>query len=513
MTSGEIYIKTRLDNGETLDSIEELYNRLVELKDKMADANGQDFDDLCDEFDKVGEKLQDAISQEEQFNQNIKNTEKSSKKIFSSITKWGLALIGIRQITSVVRDAFNRVVENNEQLKGTIESIKNTIASALQTVIERIVNWLAVIVSYANYLLTAWFGTTKQISKSAKGVKEMKKTMAGFDEMNTLQSGNGGGTSTPVVELPQVKENGILKWLADNGDIVLGVLGGIITYMVLTRTHLDKLLKLTGTQSGGIAFIISGIIILIEGVIKYLKEPTWENFIVILGGIALAVGGVALALGGIPALITAIILVVGALVLAVVKNWETIKTALANAWNWIDTKIFQPIANFFVGLWDKIKNGVSKVSEGIKNAFSSAWEGVKTATKTAINFLISALNTMINGINKIAYPIRALIVGIGKVMGKSFTMENIQIPTIPKLAVGGIVSSTKGVNIGGAIAGERGRSEGVIPLTDSQAMEQLGNAIGRYITINLTNNTQLDGKTISRQLARVQNERNMITNF
>ena len=54
-------------------------------------------------------------------------------------------------------------------------------------------------------------------------------------------------------------------------------------------------------------------------------------------------------------------------------------------------------------------------------------------------------------------------------------------PKIPHLAKGGIVNLPgKGVPIGGALTGEQ-RQEGVIPLTDSQQMALLGEAIGKYI--------------------------------
>ena len=50
--------------------------------------------------------------------------------------------------------------------------------------------------------------------------------------------------------------------------------------------------------------------------------------------------------------------------------------------------------------------------------------------------------------------------------------------------------------------GERG-AEGVIPLTDSQAMETLGEAIGRYITINANITNTMNGRTISRQIQQI----------
>ena len=84
--------------------------------------------------------------------------------------------------------------------------------------------------------------------------------------------------------------------------------------------------------------------------------------------------------------------------------------------------------------------------------------------------------------------------------------------TPPKLAVGGIINQPgRGVPIGSAYGGERG-AEGVIPLTDSQQMSLLGEAIGRYITVNLTNVTQLDGRQIARKVDKIQQNNNFVLN-
>ena len=56
--------------------------------------------------------------------------------------------------------------------------------------------------------------------------------------------------------------------------------------------------------------------------------------------------------------------------------------------------------------------------------------------------------------------------------------------------------------IGGAIGGEAG-AEGVLPLTDSQAMEALGEAIGRYITINANITNTRNGRVLSRKLQQI----------
>jgi hypothetical protein len=83
---------------------------------------------------------------------------------------------------------------------------------------------------------------------------------------------------------------------------------------------------------------------------------------------------------------------------------------------------------------------------------------------------------------------------------------------IPKLARGGIINQPgRGVPLGTAIGGERGM-EGVIPLTDSQQMQLLGEAIGKYITINANITNSMNGRILSRELQRVQNESSFATN-
>ena len=76
---------------------------------------------------------------------------------------------------------------------------------------------------------------------------------------------------------------------------------------------------------------------------------------------------------------------------------------------------------------------------------------------------------------------------------------------LPRLASGGVINQPgRGVPIASAIGGERGM-EGVIPLTDSQQMALLGEAIGKYITVNANIVNTMNGRVISRELQRVVN--------
>lgn len=174
-------------------------------------------------------------------------------------------------------------------------------------------------------------------------------------------------------------------------------------------------------------------------------------------------------------------------------------------------KILNTVKSLITTVLNSILNFINKLGPAINKFVDNA---IKAVTKL-INFMISGIeylvNTLvINGVNKIIKAINS----IAEYVGISIpTVSKLNIPRfVPKLASGGIINMPgKGVPLGGAIGGEAGR-EGVIPLTNSQAMEELGSAIGRYITINLTNNTQLDGRTIARHQSIVQANRNFAMN-
>lgn len=79
-------------------------------------------------------------------------------------------------------------------------------------------------------------------------------------------------------------------------------------------------------------------------------------------------------------------------------------------------------------------------------------------------------------------------------------------------AKGGIINQPgRGVPLTSAIGGEKGQ-EGVIPLTDSQQMSLLGEAIGKFITINASITNTMNGRVISRELQKIQNESNFANN-
>lgn len=121
------------------------------------------------------------------------------------------------------------------------------------------------------------------------------------------------------------------------------------------------------------------------------------------------------------------------------------------------------IVGVFTGDW-------KKAWEGLKDIVAGIWDTLISILKAPINLLIDGLNFLIGGINKISIDVPDWVPAIG---GKKFGFN---IPKIPKLADGGIVTQATM-----ALIGEAG-AEGVIPLQNSQFIKdfarEVANAIG-----------------------------------
>lgn len=102
--------------------------------------------------------------------------------------------------------------------------------------------------------------------------------------------------------------------------------------------------------------------------------------------------------------------------------------------------LFDVFAGLFTGNWEQMWNGVKEI-------FSGIWDAIVGVLKGAINIIINSINALIGGINKI---------GFGE--------HKINIPLIPMLAEGGVLTS------GSAIVGEAGPE--FVSVSNGQAMVQ-----------------------------------------
>ena len=122
---------------------------------------------------------------------------RTGKSVLGTIKKWGPALLGIGGAYQVISKAVHTFMAQNEELSAKMNSIWTALGNVLGPIIERIVNWIADAISYLLSflkLLGLTGKTASQLSQSAKKAgSELRKTIAGFDELNLLQGNSGGG--------------------------------------------------------------------------------------------------------------------------------------------------------------------------------------------------------------------------------------------------------------------------------------------------------------------------------
>lgn len=591
---GYVTIGTELDTKSFDAQIDYVKSQLeeIEYKLKQADMGFEvgDTQKLEAQYEKLTDKLRNLVKKKEEFNQtkmidfsgvkgSIDNVGKSITKATRRLEKMALAVFGIRSAFMFVRNSINTIAEGDEQLKADIDYMKIALAYTLEPIVRAIVDLAKQLMFYISYIVKAWTGRNifenankglESSRKSAKGLnKELDKTVAGFDEMNTLSestSKNSDDIVAPSFDLTAPENVDVpdwVKWIANHKQEIIDALIGIGTALLLIKLGLD------GIKAFGIGLAIYGILETIKNIQKYLKKPIFKNFVGILEGIAITVAGVAIAFAAWPVAIGAAVALV---VLEIVKHFDDIMKLFDDFIKWIDTDFrkwltgaFGPFgdfiadvfkkaievaqglfANFFGGI-KKWIDGVMKLFQGdfvggIKQIFSgildillapfNALKDIVSSIFTGIgNIIIDMINTLIGALNSLSFKVPGWVPGVG---GKKFGVNigylqrfgepqyggggfrakgGIYYPEkMPKLALGGIVNMPgSGVPYHGAYIGERG-AEAVVPLTDSQQMSLLGETIGRYITVSLTNITQLDGRQIARKVEQIKQNNNFVLN-
>ena len=523
-----------------------------------------------------GVKVQRQVSDVEKLKSGFNSVGSSIQNSIKNVARLALGIFGIRTAINVLSRASSNLASYDQQYAANIEYIRYALTQMIAPVLQWIVRLAATLLGYINAILQGWFGinlfsrgSAKNFNKMkagasgvSKAVKEIKKQLAGFDEMNVLQSnsssGSGGGVGgvpTPSFDLSSLQgEPPVwLKWIIDNKDLILSVLAGIAGALVAWKLGLSLI------KSLGIGLMIAGVIYAIQGLIKYLKDPSWKNFGKIIQGIGVAVIGLGLLIGGLPVILTgAVVLIMG----TIIKYWERIKAYLQQGINWLKgksdwvhsmfgktigniydmfVKNLQLILNSFnsrftmlKGIFDgliKFIKGVftgnwKQAWQGIRQIFSSVWQGIMgiftaklsimrnmvfTIASTTGNIISSVFKAVVNAVLRtiervLNTPIRtinSLIGTINEVPG--IHLRHLNTFNLPRLKSGGIINMpNKGTMVGGsAIGGESGR-EGVVPLTDQQAMAELGREIGKNVLVNLTNITSMNGRVISRELKQIQ---------
>lgn len=612
---GTITIGTELDTKEFDMQIQDLERKAQELENTLniKGKGALDEKELFEarlELERVRNKLVQVNAQKQKL-QDSKGMKSLVDGIHSfgdglskAVTRAGrlaLGIFGIRSAYLALRRASSDLASYDEEYATKLEYIRYVLTQAIAPVLRYIVELTMKALQVINMIMNALFGINLFANGSAesfskmkasaggvsKAVKEIKKQLMGFDEINMLTSQSDTGTSAGAggVGMPNMDLSKIegetpkwMQWIKDYGQEVAGVLGTI--FGLIASFKVGKLLKTMGLINKikprvliGIGIAMGGIAYAVASLIKYLKNPTWENFGKIIIGVGAAILGVGVAIASVPVVVAGALTVIMGLI---TKYWDKIRTVFQNGINWLTSKadwvrkhltiVGEGIYNTFVNLikflfnhfnnfFTSIKNIFDGIIKFVKGVFTKDWnmalEGINRTFDSYIQYFTNKItnvknlvwNTIMNIwntitgvvswiwdrvkwlINMVIYGINKIIEALNKIKfqfpdwipgdlgGRSF---GINIPYVPyMMKAGGILNvPNKGTLVGGgtAIAGEAGR-EGYLPLTNEQAMSELGREIGKNVIINASIVNTMNGRVISRELKQVQNEQEFAYNM
>ena len=488
--------------------IEQTKNKIIALKEKQDELNSSNLSKLPQAINNIGNQVGGVITK---------------------VGKWALAIFGIRSAYNMIRGAVSALSSENEQIATDIEYMRWILAQTLKPVVEWIIKGLYLIITLINAISNSVFGVNllankgadnfKKMQKSVGGVsaglKEAKKQLAGFDEMNILQDNTSGG-SGGVGGIG----GGMGNWEAPNFDEYSNEINKMkdnwMSFGEEMRRSIEdmpfsiwlKAFQEWGVAVYGVTTVVYGLWEVITGFGEFVVGLVQMIYGLITGNTELVKKGIVNTLDGLWKIIDGFINVVkgsavavmGLIVGLVVNLWNLIALTINDAVKLINNGI-EKIKGFFNGMYSTAKVIISglfglfgqfgvKVGDVVGSAFKGAVNAALSSIELILNTPIKAINTLIGAIN--------VLPGIKLTKLSTFKLQ--------RLAKGGIINMpSKGVLVGNAIAGERG-AEGVIPITDSQQMALLGEAIGKYITINANITNTMNGRVISRELQKVQND-------
>ena len=427
------------------------------------------------------------------------------------------------------------------------QGFKNVIGETFIPIIQKIVVWITVAIAKITILLRVLFGIKKDkssetmnkatnsvssyagaVSKATDAVKEFKKQTMGFDEMNIIQptdmaTGSGAGAGDAGYSVNVGGSDGSLgsllpedaladieafeKKMDDIGSKVagwvtaLGILGGGILF-IIGALSLNIPLFLAGATLAGIGVAVGDASGTFSAWGDWL-DGIWESISTWFSDTISAIGdfftnvwndikeGAKSAVDAIKGFFsdigdwfyTNVIEPVGNFFSDLwqdikdiaqsvgdwfvqawtdikdffVDIWNSIKEKASNTWdgiknvfstvgNWFHDKVISPVADFFSGMWNKLKNGAKDAWAGIKNVFSTvanffgdifskAWKKVKDIFSTGGKIFDGIKDGIVDAFKTI---VNAIITGINKVVALPFKGINWALNKIKNIEILGL---------------------------------------------------------------------------
>ena len=438
-------------NTEIYDGTQEL----EKMANRAAEVKGQ-IRQITPASKAMNSALESAQKNVDKFGQRLKRIV-ASALVFNVVNK----------ALSAMKNWMSKVILSNDEARASIAKLKGALLTLAQPIVEVIipafialVNVLTRIISVVAQIVSFLFGKTASGSKqAAKNLdKETKAlegvgsaaddaagSLAGFDEINTIQTensgGGGGGASTDIApdfdfdtSMSEKQLENLLNLIELIGAALaawkissalglgmkgfLGILVAVYSAIQYAKGLFDAwvngvswdnfmqmvagavgvaagLALAFGPVAAGISLVVTGIGMLITGFHDAMKNG-WnlQNTLLSIAGILATGIGIGLITGSfIPALIAGIAGLLLALTVATGHGEELLQGV---------RDVMQGFLDFFTGIFtgdiDKAADGIRKIVEGLKEIVLSIVAGIKDGFLSFLNWLDQKTNGKFKGI-------------------------------------------------------------------------------------------------------------------
>lgn len=619
--------------------LERTLNQREKLKQKQIELNQETAKNVQEERN-LGNEVQNTKIKQQEVNNETKNHSFHLGDIIRKVSRWGLAIIGVRSAYSGIRRAISLVSSSNDAVAQKMEQMRNVLVGAITPVVEFIVNLLMKAMKFINTITTALFGkaifdfsnatksanksmggistsagkTAKSVGSATKSLKQASKIIAGFDEINVLSdnsssgggtSGGGGGiggaggvggldTSGLTNAFDDLKNLKIPEWLGSVARALEYVIAPY-KFMIEAIEEEIRLQKIRKDNEAGLradnkkrqkSLEKEGTQIIKN--VKAGKQLTEQEFVYIRGiedeirnltkkgklsdaekerlkiltnryGDLYREGALNNSQMELYKVLTGKTKVAEEDRLDVLDNLidqsieeykastnmadanEQVAQSTKDGKYWMDKygvtlETITKNAGLTTEQTDELRDALNKYDKSDKGPRALlelqdtiAKVGKKAGlSKEEIEKLQKNISNMkskdinVNVKTPSTTELKNIGIKIGKAINSGFdsvvdlalnvtgNKKGNRKGALIKYAKGGIINQPgRGVPI--HVGGEAGR-EGIVPLTDSQQMALLGEAIGKYITINANITNSMNGRVISRELQKIQNEQSFASN-
>jgi phage-related protein len=359
------------------------------------------------------------------------------------------AVMGLLEPISIAMDTIHGAVKN------TFEQIFNVYDEYLAPAFQNITDGFSSLVSS---LLDVWNSQVAPfLTTVATAIQTLWEThlQPFVDNLITLV----GKIVLAISELWKNVLEPLIAWIVAN---VVPVITPILETMVKTVSSII----------GTIADILSGIMETLGGIIDFITgiftgdwSLAWQGVQEIFTGIWNALTGFisgiwstikSIFTGAISTIVQFVKTGFNAAKTAVTTIFGGIKSFISNTWSGIKSTVMgvvNTLKSYVVNGFSYIQSGISRIMNSILSIISGIWRGISNVAKSCINFILSGIQSMVNGIiggfnsmiralNHLHFSIPDWVPGLG---GKSlgFNLSTISKVSLPRLATGAVLPANQ----------------------------------------------------------------------